>query len=71
MSRETVTVTTGSEGSWIRRFLAAPVFEGDEDKTRVSNLLNIILLAFLALTLVMTVVIFVLVPFHDDFDIIG
>ena len=28
----------------IRRFIAAPVFE-DEDKTRVANLLNIILLA--------------------------
>jgi hypothetical protein len=33
----------------------APVFEGDEDKTRVSRLLNIILLAFLALILVMAV----------------
>jgi methyl-accepting chemotaxis protein len=40
----------------IKRFLfAAPVFEGDEDKTRISKLLNTILLAFLALTLVMTV----------------
>ena len=40
--------------SSIRRVLfVAPVFEDDEDKTRVSKLLNIILLSFLALTLVM------------------
>ena len=40
----------------IKRVLfVAPVFESDEDKTRVSKLLHTILLAFLALTLVMTV----------------
>jgi methyl-accepting chemotaxis protein len=41
----------------VQFLFAAPVFEGDEDKTRVSRLLNIILLAFLALTLAMTVVV--------------
>ena len=33
--------------TWIRRFFAAPVFEGDDDKTRVANLLNTLLLASL------------------------
>jgi len=34
--------------TWIKRLLAPPVFEGDEDKTRTAWLLNIILLALLA-----------------------
>ncbi len=34
--------------AWIRQLLAAPVFEDDEDKTRVASLLNIILLTLLA-----------------------
>jgi PAS domain S-box-containing protein len=33
---------------WIRRLLAPPVFEGDDDKTRAAWLLNIILLTLLA-----------------------
>ena len=37
--------------TWIRRLLAAPVFEGDDDKTRVANLLNTLLLATLATSL--------------------
>ena len=38
--------------NWIRRLLAAPVFEGDDDKTRVASLLNILLLATLATSFV-------------------
>ena len=38
--------------TWIRQLLAAPVFEGDDDKTRVVSLLNILLLATLATSLV-------------------
>jgi methyl-accepting chemotaxis protein len=38
----------------------APVFEGDEDKTRISKLLNTILLAFLAVTLAMAATVSVL-----------
>jgi GAF domain-containing protein len=34
--------------TWIRQLLAAPIFEDDEDKTRVARLLNAVLLAFLA-----------------------
>jgi GAF domain-containing protein len=37
--------------TWIRQILAAPVFEGDDDKTRVANLLNMLLLATLATSL--------------------
>jgi len=40
----------------LKRLLAPPVFAGDEDKTRIARLLNIILLAFLGLALVMAVV---------------
>jgi methyl-accepting chemotaxis protein len=44
--------------SRIRRVLfVAPVFEDDEDKTRIARLLHLILLSFLALTLVMTLVV--------------
>ncbi len=42
--------------TWIRRLLAAPVFEGDDDKTRVASLLNILLLATLATSLVVGMV---------------
>ena len=41
----------------VKRLFAAPVFAGDEDKTRIARLLNIILLAFLALVLVMAVIV--------------
>jgi hypothetical protein len=36
---------------WIRQLLGAPVFEGDEDKTRVARLLNAVLWAFLVVML--------------------
>jgi methyl-accepting chemotaxis protein len=39
--------------TWIRPLLAAPVFEDDEDKTRVAGLLNVTLLATLAMTAMM------------------
>ena len=42
--------------TWIRRFFAAPVFEGDDDKTRVANLLNTLLLASLVTSLVTGIV---------------
>ena len=42
--------------TWIRRLLAAPVFEGDDDKTRVANLLNTLLLASLVTSLVTGIV---------------
>jgi hypothetical protein len=35
----------------IRQFLAPPVFEGDEDKARIARMLNVVLLAALAITL--------------------
>jgi GAF domain-containing protein len=37
---------------WIRQFMGAPVFEGDEDKTRVARLLSAVLWAFLIVMLV-------------------
>jgi len=36
--------------TWIRKILAPPVFEGDEDKTRKASLLNTILLAVAVIT---------------------
>jgi GAF domain-containing protein len=42
--------------SWIRQLLKAPVFEGDDDKTRVADLLNTLLLATLATSLVTAIV---------------
>ncbi len=42
--------------TWIRRILAAPVFEDDEPKTRVASLLNMLLLATLATSLVIGMV---------------
>ncbi|MFN2220356.1 MAG: GAF domain-containing protein, partial [Anaerolineae bacterium] len=38
--------------SWIRQLLKAPVFEGDDEKTRTAGLLNMLLLATLATSLV-------------------
>jgi GAF domain-containing protein len=38
--------------SWIKRFFAAPIFEGDDEKTRVASSLNAILLVSLALSVV-------------------
>jgi GAF domain-containing protein len=40
--------------NWMRRFLAAPVFE-DEDKTRTASMLNLILLSTLALSLMVII----------------
>ena len=42
--------------SWIRQLLKAPVFEGDDEKTRVADLLNTLLLATLATSLVTAMV---------------
>jgi len=38
--------------SWMRRFIAPPVFEGDEDKTRTANLLNPLLLSLLGMLII-------------------
>jgi anti-anti-sigma regulatory factor len=40
--------------AWIKRLLAAPVFEGDEDKTRIAGLLNIVLLAVFVAASILT-----------------
>ena len=37
--------------TWLRRFLAPPVFEGDEDKTRTASALNTVLLTILTVAL--------------------
>ena len=50
---------------WIRRFLAPPVFEGDEDKTRVAALLNIILLSIIAFAIPVGIVSPILLPRPD------
>ena len=50
----------------LKRLLAPPSFEGDEDKTRISRLLNTILLAFLAMTLSMTATVFMM-----EFSLVG
>lgn len=41
--------------SWLRKKLAPPVFEGDEEKTRVARLLNIILLFVMSLVMLFSV----------------
>ncbi len=41
---------------WIRKLLVPPVFEGDEDKTRVARLLNILLLSILAILVPITII---------------
>jgi PAS domain S-box-containing protein len=46
---------------WIKQFLAPPVFE-DEDKTRVAGLLNIILLATIAINVVYSPILVVILP---------
>jgi PAS domain S-box-containing protein len=48
--------------TWIRQFFAAPVFEGDEDKTRVAGLLNTILLAYSAMIVMMGIVVLSTIP---------
>jgi GAF domain-containing protein len=42
--------------TWIRRLLGPPVFEGNDEKTRVASLFNILLLASLATSLVTGIV---------------
>jgi methyl-accepting chemotaxis protein len=42
----------------IRQFLAPPVFEGDEDKTRAASLLNVISLTFLSLGIASVLILF-------------
>ena len=49
----------------IRRLLAPPVFEGDEDKTRLAGLLNIILLSLMAIALPTGVVLPLVSPRPD------
>jgi GAF domain-containing protein len=46
----------------IRQWLAPPIFEGDEDKTRTARLLNIVLWAELVAMLLVTF----LIPFSED-----
>ncbi len=46
--------------SWMRRFIAPPVFEGDEDKTRVAGMLNTILLTVIAVTVLVSFTLWVL-----------
>ena len=41
---------------WIRRLFVPPLFEGDEDKTRVARLLNILLLSILAILVPVTII---------------
>ena len=48
--------------SWIRRLLAPPVFEGDEDKTRVAGLLNMLLLSILMVIAPLVVIAPLLLP---------
>jgi GAF domain-containing protein len=48
--------------TWIRNLLAAPVFEGDEDKTRIAGLLDVMLLTTLLATVVGTIVMFWIEP---------
>ena len=52
MSQEMLTVTPSLAEERIKQFLTAPVFEGDEDKTRTASLLNGILLVLLAAVLI-------------------
>jgi GAF domain-containing protein len=47
--------------TWIRHFLAAPVFD-DSEKTRISQLLNDMLLAILGMSLVAAIAIFAISP---------
>jgi len=51
----------------IRRFLSAPCFEGDEDKTRLASLLNMILLGVLAVAVMAGVVL----PFVSPAPAVG
>jgi signal transduction histidine kinase len=46
----------------LRTFFVAPVFEGDEEKTRVARLLNIILITVMALVMVFSVPALLLTP---------
>jgi len=45
--------------AWLRKLIAAPVFEDDEEKTRVASLLNTVLLAFLATIMLYSALVFV------------
>lgn len=58
------------ESTWIVRLFAPPVFEDDEDKTRVAGLLNAILSSVLAATVVGTAIILVLEPGELLFNLI-
>jgi len=51
---------------WIKRLLTAPVFEGDEEKTRVSRLLNVVLLSMLGAFSLVTVLTPIVYGFPTD-----
>jgi GAF domain-containing protein len=48
--------------TWIRNLLAAPVFEGDEDKTRIAGLLDVMLLTTTLATVVGTIAMYWVEP---------
>jgi len=54
----------------IRQFLAPPVFEDDEDKTRVANLLNVVLLTILPTTVLGSAAILVMEPGELAFNLV-
>lgn len=56
--------------TWIRNLLAAPVFEGDEDKTRIAGLLDVMLLTTLLATVVGTIAMYWIEPTEIVFDTI-
>ena len=54
----------------IRQFLAPPVFEDDEDKTRVASLLNVVLLTILPTTVLGSAAILVMEPGEVAFNLV-
>lgn len=56
--------------TWIRQFVAAPSFEGDEDRTRVASLLNTMLLTIFAATVVGSAVMVLVEPAESGFNLI-
>jgi PAS domain S-box-containing protein len=54
--------------AWMRRLLAAPVFEGDEEKTRVARLLNTVLLGVFVGTVLITLSLLILRDLPSSFE---
>ena len=52
--------------TWYRRWIAPPVFEGDEEKTRVASLLNVISFIIFGLVIIYTTVTLITSP-----DVVG